>query len=552
MRRAGCFLIFFFILLSPLITVCEVLAADTRTHGMLIIGDDMANEIFHVGPGDRHFHTGPVVIKNSGLLLVQEGEFHIDGDDAQIAVKHSGKMVFVDSFFHMKQSYINQHTVAATQHGSIEFYRSTISADGSIDFYVLNDNSRFLAENTTWLNWSTWYPSDQSSLTLNNVTFAGDIVISDAPTITIKDTSHVMPWLQFPRGAWVNTSLPKGSPFRWSPVSKTINNSVPGFFGIPWTLEITNTAHVLWGIQSMPGSDVTIRNSELASALFAFMGNDTFVAQGDFKNDTFYRDQTFSLAPDRKLNLVNTHVRWWKIDPRERVDFRASDIIIAEMMLHNNAKARVTNSICEGQTVHVGTMDSAYLHWRDGQILTHVSAWGSSTMVLENTIVDWTRQKILGTMPQPNLAHNASRLYCLNTEFVDGRDRDYKPDYLPEAKDSAVVMYEKINYPVSGAAVRKGLVNVLGSAWIETGADNLFLISFDSYELSYQRDGDQNWTVLESSRIQMKNPGRLAVWDTRTLSRGSYKLRLKVYTNGFPPKDPTENFPLIVDNIVVR
>ncbi len=302
----------------------------------------------------------------------------------------------------------------------------------------------------------------------------------------------------------------------------------------------------------MPGSNVTIRDSKLASALFPFMGSGTYVIQGDFKNDTFYADHIFSSAPDRHLHLINTDVAWWKVDPGDDVVFYADDIIIAEMIFGNNAKSYITNSICEGQTVHIGATDNAYVHWKDGEIWTHVSAWYSATMVLENTIVDWTKQKTPIGIPQPNLAHNGARLYCLNTEFVDGPDADSEPDYLPEARDSAVVMYEKIDYPASGTVVTRGLVNVLGSAWVKVGPNNRFLISFSSYELAYQRDGEINWTVFRISTTQIDNVGTLGVWDTRTLPAGTYKLRLKINTTGFPPKDPTGNFPLVVDNILVQ
>jgi hypothetical protein len=512
-------------------------AKDVHTSGTLIIGDAPPNEVLYVGPDTRHFHSGNVHIKNSGTLWVDGGEFHLQGKNTNIYAKHRAKMVFNNgAILHYEQAYVSQHRIIAKNSARIELSDTHVNCDGSIEFVELWDNARFTAANTTYDDWTTWYVYNRANLTLDSVTYAGDIVFYDSPTIRIKNTSTVMPWLHFPTGAAVDTEFP--APKLWPPISKTINNDQPGFSGIPWSLEIQDCIHVLWGIHPTPGSDVTIRNTNpLTMVLFPFMGAGVFEAGDVFQNETYYDDVIVPIS-DRRLRLVDTRVTWWKVDARERATLVADNLIFSEMMIHNRGKVFATNSICEGQTVHMGAKDNGFVYFKDGEVWTFVSTWQKATMILENTRVDWTKGDFI--YQTRNIAHGRSRLYSLNTTFEG---------YLPEAVDAALAMYARIEFPAENQTVAKGLIPVYGSAWIKKGL--LGAHRFKRYELAYASGGSSDWRLIKISRLPLHS-GALGWWNTSALPAGMYQLRLKIFVHGKQERHPTDKFPVIIRDINVE
>jgi hypothetical protein len=510
---------------------------DVHTSGTLVIGDAPFNEVLYVGPETRHFHTGNVHIKNSGTLWVDGGEFHLQGKNTNIYVTHQAKMIFQNgALLHYEQAYVSQHRIIARNSGGIELYNTHVNCDGSIEFVELWDNSSFTATDTIYDDWTTWYVHDRAYLTLDSVTYAGDIVFYDSPTIRIKDTSTVMPWLHFPTGAVVDTEFPP--PRFWPPVSKIINNDQPGFSGIPWSLEVENSIHVLWGIHPTSGSDVTIRNTNpMTMVLFPFMGTGIFKANDVFQNEKYYDDIIVPVS-DRRLRLVDTRVTWWKVDAREWATLFADNIIFSEMMIHNRGKVFATNSTCEGQTVHMGAKDNGFVYFKDGEVWTFVSTWQNATMVLDNTQVDWTKGDFV--YQTRNIAHGQSRLYCLNTTFED---------YLPEAVDAALAMYARIEFPEKNQTVAKGPVPVYGSAWTQRGPLNPHL--FQRYELAYTASAASGWKLIKSSRTPLDR-GILGWWDTSSLPAGRYQLKLTIYVYGKQKIHPTDKFPVIIRDINVE
>jgi len=208
------------------------------------------------------------------------------------------------------------------------------------------------------------------------------------------------------------------------------------------------------------------------------------------------------------------------------------------MMVPDSARAVVTGSICEGQTVHMGVKDHAFLHFKDGEVWSFVSAWEDATMVLENTEVDWTLGDYI--YQKRNIAHGRSRLYCLNTDFND---------YYPEAVDAGLAMYERIDFPSKGGTVGKGLIPVYGSAWIAKGL--LSPHSFKLYELAYAPAGSSDWAPIKISWWPVQW-GILGWWNTRSLPSGVYELRLTILVNGQQRSYPTYEFPIIIKDIRVN
>ncbi len=523
----------------------------------LVIGDTPA-EVFTIDAGTSFSHTGNIIVLGSGKLLVNGtlnltgtvyvsgtgnftvdgGKFHLMGDYTNIVGYQNGRIIFRNNaLLHYVQTYVGQHNIICGENARVELSDSRVSADGSSEAIVMGGNASYQAVNMICPDWKTWYLSGQTSLTLENVNIGGDIVFYDSPAMRFVDTVGIMPWLYFGSGAVVDYQFPSGFPANPDdPVTITFDNSLPGVSGIPWSISMENCTYVAWGINPYPGSDVTIRNSDLAMILFRFVGPGQMHLQGIMQNNSYYDDLTIPVA-DRYLRLVSTSVEWWKVDVIEGFDLTADSIIFSEMMVKDDSRALLTNSICEGQTIHLGAVHHAFVDFRDGEVWSYVSAWDDATMVLRNSAVDYRKgQYIYQTR---NIAHNNARLYCLNTTF--GYETDPSQSE-PEAVDGALVMYLKLDGP-SMAEIGQ-TVDIRGSAWIKTGP--LSPLTFNSYELEVSADGRTHWEIIENSANSIKD-GILGTWNTSGLSWGSYRLRLTLWVDGDTGFYPTDEFPAEMD-----
>jgi hypothetical protein len=202
-------------------------------------------------------------------------------------------------------------------------------------------------------------------------------------------------------------------------------------------------------------------------------------------------------------------------------------------MVKEDSQAHLTNSICEGQTIHLGALHNAFVDFKAGEVWSYVSVWDDATMVLRDSVVDFRKgQYIYQTR---NIAHKNARLYCLNTTF--GYESD-PSESEPEALDSALALYLQLEGPSSAELGQT--VDIRGSAWIKTGPSSP--VTFNSYELAVSPEGSTAWEILENSVSSMKH-GVLGTWDTSGLSAGSYRVRLTLWVDGDPSAYPTDEFP---------
>jgi hypothetical protein len=108
------------------------------------------------------------------------------------------------------------------------------------------------------------------------------------------------------------------------------------------------------------------------------------------------------------------------------------------------------------------------------------------------------------------------------------------PTITPTATDSLAVFETPltatpdttrifITSPVPGERVQ-GKVSIVG----KTAVDNF---SFSEISFSYSNNPTNTWFVISKSQ-QSYSDEELAVWDTTTITDGSYDIRLRVYTGG--------------------
>ena len=538
-----------YLLWTALITffpALEVAAAD------LVIGDT-PGEVFTVNAGTSFSHTGDIFIVGTGSLLVNGtlnltgtihvggsgnftvdgGQFHLMGDYTNIVGYQNGRIIFRNgALLHYVQTYVGQHNIICGENARVDLSNSRVSSDGSSESIVMGGNSSYHAVNMICPDWKTWYLSGQTSLTLENVNIGGDIVFYDSPTMRFVDTVGIMPWLFFDSGAVVDYQFPAGFPDNPTlPVTITFDNTLAGVAGIPWSITMENCTYVAWGINPYPGSHVTVRDSGLAMILFRYIGLGQTQLAGIMQNDSYYDDLTVPVA-DRHLRLINTAVTWWKVDVIEGHDLTADGIIFSEMMVKDDSRALLTNSICEGQTIHLGAVHDAFVDFRDGEVWSYVSVWDNATMVLRNSEVDFRNGEY--RYQTRNIAHNNARLYCLNTTF--GYEAD-PTESEPEAVDSALAMVLNLDGP---AAVKLGQTAAIrGSAWIKTGPKSP--VVFQSYVLEVSPEGRAQWETIQRSPDPVKQ-GTLGRWQTSGLPSGRYRLRLKLFVDGDMSAYPTDEY----------
>lgn len=517
----------------------------------LLVGD-MSGEVYTVAAGNTLDHTGTIWVFNDGVLdirgtlnltgsivvtgtgqfIIDGGEFHLYGDNTNIVVGEQGQVIFRSgALWHYVQTYLSQHNLLCSGQAEVHVSDSEVDCDGSAEVIVMVDETVYTGTNVVSPDWKTWYLNDNTSLTLDNVNIGGDIVFTGSPAMSFTDTIGIMPWLHFGAGTAADLDFP--DTFNPSaPVTMALKSSTPGVSGITWSLEMTDCYSVLPGVEPAAGCDVTLRDSFVGMILFEFTGPGSGTMSGILQNNSHYDDTTVPIA-DRNLRLINSDVQWWKVDVIEGYDLTADNIIFSEMMVKNTSSVHLTNSICEGQTIHMGAVDNAFLEFDNGEVWSDVSVWGNAAMVLRHSMVDYRKGEYIYQIR--NIAHNNSRLYCLNTEFGYISDPS---ETLPEAMDSALAMFLYIDPP---AAPRiNSSVNITGSARIATGLS--CAAEFDRYELAAAAEGSTLWTMLHSGTAPVEH-GLLGIWDTDGLEPGLYTLRLTLYTSGDTAAKLPEEYP---------
>jgi hypothetical protein len=378
---------------------------------------------------------------------------------------------------------------------------------------------------------------DRSRLSLQSVLNGGDVVFYDAVTIDVRNSIGIMPWLYFPAGSVADLAFPDASRCDASgcpTVSKTIDATTVQ--GIQWSVRIEESALVMWGIHSYPGSQVTVSDSALAMALVRLAGDRAYVVDGEFVNGSSYTDKTFSSLPDRMLRMVNSSVRWWKVDVIDSAQAIIDRIRFAEMMVMRSARALVTNSVCEGQTIHLGATGDAFVHFQDGEVWTHVSAWHRATMVLDRSLVDWRKAEY--PYQSRNIAHGQARLYAVNSELV----------CPPEAMDSSVVTFARLgSFGSQLGLAPKGRIPVRGSAWIATGPDSP--VTLDRWTLAVRIRGTTAWRKFAQGGSPVHDSSMASVYLRRP---GVYEVKLTIFLRGDDPgtPHPTWAFPAIKELVV--
>jgi hypothetical protein len=565
-------------------TVFVIFLKSGVAHGkvVLVVGDNPVNEEV-VLSGTGNTFLGDIVVKNQGkLILHNNAEMQLKGnlyllDSSQFRIKAGAKFFLEGEGTHLimtnnshllstygelnyVMTYLHQHMVQLYDNAKLEMHNSRVTnKDGNQETYGsvrMFGTSTYIAKNMMFEQFRTFYihgnennaTLETNTIVLENCNKVGDLLWYEAPHIKIKNSAYIILWMHFDQGAIVNTSFKQVNN-----VTRVIKNEGPGgeFQNIPWVVDLENCHGVNWGLDPYPGSFVriydTISPVELIIRL-RFFGPGEQVVSSRVKNNTYYpyADPIIITNNNRYFRLDNTQVRWLKVDALDGVILKADDIRFSESVTFDTSESYLTNSTCEGQTVHLGVTDKAFVDFKNGEVWTYVSSWENSTLILRDSLVDWTIGEAEHgyTWQTQNIAHHNSRLYCLNTEF----GYKYGPsESIPYAIDRALVMYADLNLqsivaPEKQQGSRSETVKIYGSAWIDVGPESP--VTFNRYDLYSQELYWPYATKLIARSTKEKRDELLGTWYTDGFSSSIYKIILVIYVNNDKgATHPTQNYP---------
>jgi hypothetical protein len=501
--------------------------------------------------GGKLFLNGTMSIVQGGRVVFDGAEFHHEGEDTHVFVGGinegggDGFLTFRNgSRLRWAQSYVSQHELHGRNASVIELERTRVDCDAATGVVKLYNGAKYSAKLTTAAKdgetfpgcWTTWYMHQESKLDLESVNVAGDLVFYDAAQIVARKTLGIMPWLYYPRGSSADLSFPDSdcTPENCPAVSKTLNGSTG------WLVQIEDSRHIFWGINSYPGSNVTVRDSKLGMAMVRFAESTSYLVPGEFTNETRYDDKTFASLHDRHLRLINTHVKWWKLDVIDFAQARMDRVTFAEMVTKNSARAYLTNSICEGQVIHLGALNSSYIYFQDGEVWTHVSAWNQAFLVLDRSLVDFNKAPVPHQIR--NIAHDRARIYAINSELIQPL----------EAMESALATFARLGkFTERELQASAGKwTPVEGSAFIVKGPQSKVVL--DRWILALRAPGSQEWTEVAQGVHEVRD-AQLAMLRPALIWRpGEYDLRLSLVVRNDDPATPypTWAFPAVKKLIV--
>jgi hypothetical protein len=566
------------------VSVCMIFLTSEIAHGkiVLVVGDNPANEEVVLSGAGNNF-VGDIVVKNQGrLILTNNAEMHLNGnlyllDSSQFRIMAGAKFFLEGEGTHLimtknshllstygelnyVMTYLHQHVVQLFDNAKLEMHHSRVTnKDGDQKTYGsvrMYGTSSYIAKHMDFEQFRTFYihgneknaTLETNTIELENCNKVGDLLWYEAPHIKIKNSAFIILWMHFDRDAVVNTSFKQVNN-----VTRVIKDEGPGgeFQNIPWVVDLENCHGVNWGLDPYPGSFVriydTISPVELIIRL-RFFGPGKQVVPGSVENNSYYpyADPLIITNNNRYFRLDNTTVKWWKVDALDNVLLEADGISFSESVTFGASEFNLTNSTCEGQTVHLGATDNALVDFTNGQVWTYVSSWANSTLILRDSLVDWTIGEAEHgfTWQTQNIAHNNSRLYCLNTRF------GYKNDpskSLPYANDRALVMYADLNLqsivvPEKQPGSGYEMVKINGSAWINAGPESP--VTFNRYDIYAQKLSWPYTTKLIARSSREKRDELLGTWYTDGLSSSTYKIILVIYVNNdWGATHPTQNYP---------
>ncbi len=367
----------------------EVTSADFRIFGRLV---------------ER---SGNIDLTGTQELVIEDTMFVHDGN---INLSGNAKLVIRNSFVWHFQDFAFQYGVNARDDSGIVIENSAVGSNCNGSFnYSLTDNASLEADTVDIGRGScnVWvFMGGEVAVEIDNWNFFGGTVC-DGSAVQIDNSETLEVEFCFPQDSVIDTSLPtEVDTFSFGPDPAN---------GVEFSLNMQNVTMDGWGINVLPGSDITIRDSD-AITIGVIVGrpwtDETVMLDGLEK--TRYGEKTWQIGPDASLTLVNTNVYGW--EPNVFADntlvisnsnytasavnsgdgrYEISDSTVNLLSANERVTMKVTNTVITGDVI---ANDSTFIelidsevrgtdHGDDGLSGGNVFARRTGTVFLRNTTV---------------------------------------------------------------------------------------------------------------------------------------------------------------------
>ncbi|RMG34320.1 MAG: hypothetical protein D6732_10600, partial [Methanobacteriota archaeon] len=271
----------------------------------LIIGQSDPNEVVTIT--GSYLQDGDIIILNNGVLNLDSADFHLRGD---ITILGNGEMNINGGSFVVVQGYSYQFQVLVVENG--KFRMDGVNFQSSYKSWGLNavDSASVVIKNTQITNgFITHGYFGFSTADIENTSIPGEFLCFGYNELSFRKCDQILFWTVLLDSSSINLSFPSDSLLNhW-----TLNDSLPGISGIPYSVSIDSCTGVKWGLISRTGSQGIFHDTDFFVIGLMFTGPDSIVVQ-NLVNDSYHTDDLLSL-PDRTLHLINTRVGTWNLYP---------------------------------------------------------------------------------------------------------------------------------------------------------------------------------------------------------------------------------------------
>lgn len=366
-------------------------------------------------PAQAQFHIfGRLVERVDDIVLTGDQEMVIEDTmflhTGNITLSGNARLVIRNSFIQHVKEFAFQYGVTASGNSTIIVENSSVGTNCSGSFnWAFLDTASLVAEDMEPVSGicNTWhYMGGTSSIQVVNWdTFSG--TVCEGSTVNVADSDTLEMEFCFPDGAIIDTSLPT--------VVDTFSFGPDTDNGIAFALTMQNVTVDGWGINVLPGANITIRDSDaITIGVIAGFPWQNETVELDGLAHKRYVEKTWQIGPDASLTLINTGVYGWEPNAFSNntmvirnSDYTASavnsgdghydisDSTVDLISANERVTMTITNTVITGDVIAndhtvIILIDSEVRgtdHGDDGRSGGNVFARGNGKVILRNTTV---------------------------------------------------------------------------------------------------------------------------------------------------------------------
>lgn len=475
----------------------SLFCSDDSDREQLIIGDDSPNETMVIT--DYFEHTGPIQIVNSGQLRVEGPTAHLF-HNGNLEVRGNGQFIVDGGTYTSNQSFRYHFEIQVLHMAQMHFINANIYTNNMPNKALFASNAYVTYTDTVSDMHSTAIVQENARVEVTRSTRSLELIITGSAMADFTDSSGSILWLGFSEGESADFALPDSS----GVVDWHFSSDLPGVTGVNYRLNVNNCTETLLAVVSYPGSNVTLRQSDI-SVIGIYFGGSYSESISGLVNQSFYTEHDFGFA-DRRLRLVKSSVKTWNVYAGGEVDLTLDQCILGEVITYDNAECEMNYCLVDGTGGYLGAQGYSILRFN------------FSTNIGELICTDYGVAICLYSS-----ITNGRQIY---TDMSHGVYFNCVSDRMPENHISSMVYYLAITDPYWQVPVDVD-VPVIGSVRILKGMGQVS--DFEHYSLSYGfGDEPAEWTPIVTEMTEQVMNDELAIWDTRGLASGRYSLNLTV------------------------